>query len=153
MGTLEPSRQAALAEQLALPLVLELLPALPTTGVKTGATWRDSTTSQQRVAGATLPVTAVTSYDAHDAAGKRELEVVGSSRVRGKGTSTTFGQPIDITADGTRQRTWRLTPAGQLTGAEGSDSIGMTLDVPSVGQTVPATQIGRFTATRISPSR
>lgn len=152
IGTLKPSRNAALAEQLALPLATELLPAIPVAGARSGGTWRDSTMNAQRVVGADLPMATVTEYQARDAAGRKELEIVGSSRLAAKGTSAQFGQPIDITASGTRQRTWRLTPTGQVTGAEGSDSLAMTLDVPSVGQTVPATQLGRFTATRL-PAR
>jgi len=153
IGPLKPSRQAALAEQLALPLATELLPALPAAGAKSGATWRDSTRTAQRVVGADLPMTAITEYLAQDAAGRKELEIVGRSTLTAKGTSAQFGQPIEIAASGTRKRTWRLTPAGQVTGAEGSDSLTMMLDVPSVGQTVPATQIGRFTATRLPAPR
>jgi hypothetical protein len=152
VGTLRPSRKAALAEQLALPLALELLPALPATGARSGGTWRDSTLNAQRVVGTELPMTTVTEYQARDAQGRRELEVSGASRLSAKGSSAQFGQPIDITANGTRQRTWRLTPAGQVTAVEGSDSLAMSLDVPSVGQTVPATQVGRITATRL-PAR
>jgi len=153
IGALKPSRQAALAEQLALPLATELLPALPAGGARSGATWRDSTRTAQRVVGADLPMTAVTNYLAQDAAGRKELEIVGRSTLAAKGTSAQFGQPIDIAASGTRQRTWRLTPTGQVTGAEGSDSLAMMLDVPSVGQTVPATQISRFSATRLPAAR
>jgi hypothetical protein len=153
VGALRPSRHAPLGEQLALPLVRDLLPVLPTTGAKSGSTWRDSTTNAQRVVGADLPMSIATEYHARDAAGRPELEVLGASRLSAKGTSAQFGQTIDIAASGTGQRTWRLSPAGQVTGAEGSDSLTLSLDVPSVGQTVPAIQFGRFTATRIPAAR
>ena len=107
----------------------------------------------QRIVGADVPMSVATEYQARDAAGRRELEVVGASQLRAKGSSAQFGQTIDIVASGTRQRTWRLSPTGQLAGAEGSDSLTLSLDVPSVGQTVPATQLGRFTATRIPAVR
>ena len=153
IGALRPSRRAPLGEQLALPLVTDLLPVLPTAGAKSGATWRDSTVNAQRMVGADVPMSIATEYQARDAAGRRELEVVGASQLRAKGSSAQFGQTIDIVASGTRQRTWRLSPTGQLAGAEGSDSLTLSLDVPSVGQTVPATQLGRFTATRIPAVR
>ena len=153
VGAMRPSRRAPLGEQLALPLVTDLLPVLPTTGAKSGATWRDSTVNAQRVVGADVPMSIATEYQARDATGRRELEVVGASQLRAKGSSAQFGQTIDIVASGTRQRTWRLSPTGQLAGAEGSDSLTLSLDVPSVGQTVPATQLGRFTATRIPAVR
>jgi len=153
VGTLRPSRTAALAEQLALPLVTDLLPALPASGVKSGSAWRDSTISAQRVVGAELPMTTITEYRVRDASGRRELEVLGASQLNAKGSSAQFGQAIDIVASGTRQRTWRLAPTGQLAGAEGTDSLTLSLDVPSVGQTVPATQLGRFTATRMPATR
>ena len=153
VGALKPSRTAALAEQLALPLVTDLLPALPASGVKGGSAWRDSTVSTQRVVGAELPMTTITEYQVRDASGRRELEVLGASHLSAKGSSAQFGQTIDIVASGTRQRTWRLAPTGQLAGAEGTDSLTLSLDVPSVGQTVPATQLGRFTATRIPAAR
>ena len=153
VGALRPSRRAPLGEQLALPLVTDLLPVLPTTGARSGATWRDSTMNAQRIVGADLPMSIATEYQARDATGRRELEVVGASQLRAKGASAQFGQTIDIVANGTRQRTWRLSTAGQLTAAEGTDSLMLSLDVPSVGQTVPATQLGRFTATRIPAAR
>lgn len=151
--TLTPSRAAALAEQLALPLVTDLLPALPADGVKGGSAWRDSTVGAQRVAGAQLPMTTVTEYQVREATGLRELEVRGTSQLSAKGTSAQFGQTIDIVASGTRQHLWRLTSTGQLAGTQGSDSLALSLDVPSVGQTVPATQLGRFSATRMPATR
>jgi hypothetical protein len=153
VGTLRPSRQAPLGDQLALPLVTDLLPVLPATGARSGATWRDSTMNSQRVVGADLPMSIATEYQARETTGRRELEVLGTSQLRAKGSSAQFGQAIDIEASGTRQRSWRLSPTGQLVGAEGSDSLTLSLDVPSVGQTVPATQLGRFTATRIPAAR
>jgi hypothetical protein len=153
VGTLRPSRTATLAEQLALPLVTDLLPALPPGGVQSGSAWRDSTVSAQRVVGAELPMTTITEYQVRVPSGRRELEVLGASQLGAKGSSTQFGQTIDIVASGIRQRTWRLTPTGQVAGAEGSDSLTLSLDVPSVGQTVPATQLGRFTATRMPATR
>jgi hypothetical protein len=153
VGPLATTRRAPLAEQLALPMLRDLLPSLPEAPARGGSAWRDSTTTVQRLAGAELPVTVVAEYRAAEHAAARELAVTADARVTARGTSTTFGQPIEIAGAGTRQRTWRLSPAGQLLGAEGSDSVALTLDVPAVGQTVPATQRSRFSVTRLAPPR
>ncbi|HEX5633366.1 MAG TPA: hypothetical protein VFX50_09065, partial [Gemmatimonadales bacterium] len=153
LGALTSVRRTPLAEQVALPMMRDLLPVLPETGARSGATWWDSTTTPQRLAGAELPVTTVTDYRAAETAGARELAITGDTRVSAKDTSATFGQPIEITASGVRQRTWLLSAGGQLVSAEGSDSVAMTLDVPSVGQTVPATQRTRFVVTRVGAAR
>ncbi|MCU0619891.1 MAG: hypothetical protein MUC69_00130 [Gemmatimonadales bacterium] len=146
---LQPSRQAPLADQLVTPLLVDLLPMMPAAGIAAGDSWRDSTARPERLAGAELPTSVTTSYRASDGAGRVTLDVHADAQVTARGTSTQFGQPIEIVAQGTRHHAWRLSPAGQLEGSTHADTLRLSLDVPSVGQTVPATQVGHTTATRI----
>ena len=47
-----------------------------------------------------------------------------------------------MTLSGTRTRTHRVSTAGQVLGAEGRDSLAISFDLPSVGQTVPPPSAG-----------
>lgn len=150
LGPLTASRSAPLADQLVAPLLGDLLPWLPPGGVRAGDSWRDSTARPERLAGAELPTTVVREYRAAEGPARLTLDVSADAQLGARGTSTQFGQPIEIDARGTRHHRWRLTPGGQLEGGEASDTLRLTLDVPSVGQTVPATQVGHTTTTRIA---
>jgi hypothetical protein len=150
LGPLAASRSAPLAEQLVAPLLADLLPSLPGAGARAGDSWRDSTVRAERLAGAELPTTVVREYHAAEGPARLTLDLSADAQLSARGTSTQFGQPIEIDARGTRHHRWRLTPAGQLEGGEASDTLRLTLEVPSVGQTVPATQVGHTTTTRIA---
>ena len=54
-----------------------------------------------------------------------------------------------MTLAGTRIRTHRLSQAGVIMAVTGRDSLALTFDVPSVGQTVPATQLARVVVERL----
>ena len=55
-----------------------------------------------------------------------------------------FNQRLEMTGSGKRQGAHRLGRDGILVSAAGSDSGNMTITVPSIGQTVPVEQSGRY---------
>jgi hypothetical protein len=71
----------------------------------------------------------------------------------GSGKSERFGEEIGLTISGTRTRSHAFSAGGQVVSAEGRDSLAISFDLPAVGQTVPATQLGHLSIQRIQGSR
>lgn len=154
LGGLAPSSQHALAERLVGNAFRDLVAALPPGGLRAGATWTDTTTTTEQVAGSEVPVTVVRAAHAAGPSGTPAIVLLeSSSMITGGGKSQRFGEEIGVTLSGTRTRAHRLSPAGQLQAAEGRDSLAISFDLPSVGQTVPATQRGHFSIQRIQGTR
>jgi hypothetical protein len=150
LGTLAPSSRHALAEQLVGNSFRDLIAMLPPGGVQAGTAWTDTTTATEQVAGSEVPVTVIRLARAEGQAGTPPaLLLESSSTVTGGGKSQRFGEEIGVTLNGTRARSHRLSAAGQVLGAEGRDSLAISFDLPSVGQTVPATQRGHLSIHRI----
>jgi hypothetical protein len=152
LESLAPVRSDPTAEQLLSNSLSDILLALPAGGARGGFSWRDTLQVSERVAGAEIPTTLIRDVNARVQGSPAELLLETTATLVGKGTSARFGEEIDVTIQGARVRAHHLTPAGQVTSVEGRDSLALTFDVPSVGQTVPATQIGRITIQRISGS-
>jgi len=154
LGTLAPSSRHALAEQLVGNSFRDLIAMLPPGGVQAGTAWTDTTTATEQVAGSEVPVTVIRLARAEGQAGTPPaLLLESSSTVTGGGKSQRFGEEIGVTLNGTRARSHRLSAAGQVLGAEGRDSLAISFDLPSVGQTVPATQRGHLSIHRIQGTR
>jgi len=106
------------------------------------------------VAGSEIPVTVIRGARAEDPGSTPpQLLLESSSSIAGDGKSQRFGEEIGVALSGTRSRTHRLSATGQLLSAEGRDSLAISFDLPSVGQTVPATQRGHLSIHRIQGSR
>lgn len=154
LGALTPVTPNAIAEQLVGSSLVELLMPLPPGGARGGFSWRDTVQVAERLAGAEIPVTAIRDVNAEVVQQPAEALRLGSSAtLAGKGTSSRFGAEIGVNVTGTRTRLRVLTQAGQLLSVEGRDSLALMLDVSSVGQTVPATQVGHVSIQRITGPR
>ena len=154
LGSLTPSAHHALAEQLVGSSLRDLVAALPPGGTKAGANWSDTTRTTEQVAGSEVPVKVIRVARAEGQAGPPVVLLLqSSSSVAGGGKSQRFGEEIGVTLSGTRIRTHRMTAGGQLVSAEGRDSLAISFDLPSVGQTVPATQRGHLSIQRIQGTR
>ncbi len=154
LGPLTPSTQHALAEQLVGNTFRDLVATLPAGGAQAGAAWTDTTTTTEQVAGSEVPVTVIRSARMDGPAGSPPaLLLQSSSYVAGDGRSERFGEEIGVTLSGLRQRTHHVSPTGQVLAVEGADSLAISFDLPSVGQTVPATQQGHLSIQRIQGTR
>lgn len=151
---LGPTEPNPIAEQLVGSALADLLMPLPAGGARGGFSWRDTVQVAERVAGAEIPVTAIRDVNGDVVEQPAEaLRLASVATLEGKGTSTRFGGDIGVDLKGIRYRTRQITQAGNLLAVEGRDSLALTFDVPSVGQTVPATQIGHLSIQRISGPR
>jgi hypothetical protein len=150
LGMLTPSSHHALAERLVGSSLSDLVAALPPGGAKAGAGWTDTTKAIEQVAGSDVPVTVIRVAQAAGAGGTPPtLRLESSSALSGGGKSERFGEEIGLTLSGTRIRSHTLSAGGQVLAAEGRDSLAISFDLPSVGQTVPATQHGHLRIQRI----
>jgi hypothetical protein len=151
---LAPSQPNAMAEELVGGTLAELLMPLPVGGARGGFSWRDTVQVAERVAGAEIPTTAIRDVNADVQQQPTEaLRLSSTAALDGKGRSTRFGGDIGVVLTGTRTRVRHLSQTGQLLAVEGRDSLALMFDVSSVGQTVPATQIGHVSIQRISGGR
>jgi len=154
LGPLTPSSHHALAERLVGNVFRDLVATLPSGGARAGAAWTDTMKTTEQVAGSEVPVTVVRAARAAGQPGTPPTLVLeSSSTVGGGGKSEQFGEQIGVTLSGTRTRSHKLSAGGQVLSAEGRDSLAITFDLPSVGQTVPATQHGHLSIQRIQGSR
>ncbi len=151
---LEPASPGTAGAQLVSGSLAELLTPLPAGGARGGFSWRDTVQVMERVAGAAIPVTAMRDVTADVVQQPAAALRIGSrAALDGKGIATRFGGDIGVSLTGSRYRTRLLTQAGQVLSVDGRDSVSLTLDVSSVGQTVPAIQTGHLTIERIAGPR
>jgi len=150
LGSLTPSSRHALAEQLVGNSFRDLIAMLPPGGAKAGTAWTDTTSATEQVAGSEVPVTVIRTARAEGVAGSPPaLLLESAAAVTGSGKSQRFGEEIGVTLSGTRTRSHRVSTTGLLLSAEGRDSLAISFDLPSVGQTVPATQRGHVSVERM----
>jgi hypothetical protein len=153
LGPLTTTTHHALAEQLIGSTFRDLFATLPPGGARAGSSWTDTTKTSELVAGSDIPVTlARTAHATGSSATPPQLRIESSSVVSGAGKSQRFGEEIGVAVSGSRVRSEQVSSTGQVLGVDGRDSLALSFDLPSVGQTVPATQLGRVTIERIPAS-
>jgi hypothetical protein len=121
-------------DQLAL-----LFPALPAAGARPGMTWIDSTSGPARVSAFEATENARIDSRAESqvtSAGALPLVVVRTRNATGQGTQ--FGQPMALRATGSDSLTYQLAPDGRVLSVEGTRITDLVVDLPSIGQSVPA---------------
>lgn len=144
LDTLRGRRRSAVGEQ-AMRMLEILYPVTPEAGVRGDASWTDSVRNRYQAGGLDVTERGLVRYRA--APGADGFEVTGEGRMTQEGTGTQFGQQLEMSGDGTRRVVYRIDGDGRLLGATGSDSAELEIIVPAVGQTVPVSQSGAFTAT------
>jgi hypothetical protein len=116
-----------------------LFPVLPPEGVKPGATWTDSTTQPTRVSAFEANETALTSsVAATTAAGGGVLEIVAVRTRTASGEGTQFSQPMTVQGSGADSLTYHLAPDGRVLDVAGNRYTDLVVQLPSIGQSVPA---------------
>jgi hypothetical protein len=116
-----------------------LFPLLPLEGCHPGATWNDSTTAAARVSAFEATETALSASRAESmvtASGALPVLVVRTRSAAGEGTQ--FGQPMTLRATGSDTLSYQIAPDGKIILVEGVRLTDLVVDLPSIGQSVPA---------------
>lgn len=146
--SLEPDHPSVFGEQVRTSF-RRLFPVLPVTGAKPGDQWSDSSSMTLTIVnGLSVQEHRTTGYRAEKLEtlrGVRVLVLQSTTAYRVEGAGTSFGQELSITGAGTATGTHRISSDGRLLEASVSDSVGMSITVPAVGQTVPTVATSRYT--------
>lgn len=155
LSPLQPDRSGTLTDELAGHLRL-LFPALPQGGVREGMQWTDSTQYplvSDAFTGSERSVTVYRAADTQEIEGREAIPLETSSKYSRSGKRVQGEQELEMTATGTRTGVHRLSLAGVLVSAQGTDTGEMTISVPALGQTVPITRSSTYAVTSLSPGR
>ncbi len=135
---LNSGRGSLVGDQLRDQLQL-LFPILPPSGAQPGASWSDSTSLPTRVSAFEATETALSSSSAAmPADGRNALELSVTRVRRATGEGTQFGQPMTVQASGLDSLTYRLAVDGRVMEVVGHRSTDLVVQLPSIGQSVPA---------------
>ena len=148
LESLVPDHLSVLGEQVRTSLH-RLLPVLPEAGAKPGDQWSDSASTKLTIVnGLSVQEHRTTAYRAEkqeNLRGVRVLVLQSATTYRVEGTGTSYGQELNITGNGAATGTHRIGADGRLFEASVSDSVGMSITVPAVGQTGPTVATSRYT--------
>ncbi|HTI06151.1 MAG TPA: hypothetical protein VL549_12590 [Gemmatimonadales bacterium] len=122
-------------------------PRLPPSGVTLGANWTDTTSENDRAAGAVTVKSVNRSHAAawDDRSGVRTLRVDVTSDFTIQGSGQQMGQPFDVAGTGVRSGTDFISTDGRYMGGESRDSTNMTITLTVQQMTIPRTQVSRTT--------
>lgn len=126
-----------------------LFPILPPDGARPGVTWNATVTGPVRVSAFEAMETAdIASHPGTiGSSGGLEFDVVRSRSASGQGEQ--FGQPITVRATGSDTLSYRMAPDGRVLSVSGVRSTALVIDLPSIGQSVPANERSAFLMTLI----
>jgi hypothetical protein len=124
-------------------------PRMPLTGLKPGADWTDTTSSNDRVAiDVNIKVVAHSRTGTwEERNGSRCLRVESNSTYSVAGSGTQMNQPLEVTGTGSRTSVQFVAVDGRYLGGEAHDSSAIVVGVPMQGMTVPVRQITHSTVT------
>lgn len=149
---LTPDRSTLLGAQVE-GMLRHLVPPLPGTSVRVGATWSDTTVTPLGGPDVEIREEALMNYIATGPVVRGSGQVVqltGRGSFTQEGTATQFGQQREFDAEGTRAITRYLGVDGALSGFDGNEAVALTVSVPAVGQTVEVRQRATY---RAAPAR
>ena len=129
-----------------------LFPLLPPGGVSSGGTWSDSTSDTVQVSafgGRDQARLQYTAGDAERAVGLPVLPVALQRLSTITGLASQSGQTISLSGTDSTQAVYRISSAGRLLAVDGHSISALTISIPSVGQTLPASQRAVFSLTRL----
>jgi hypothetical protein len=116
-----------------------LYPLLPPAGARPGDSWTDSTSGLARVSAfeATESALIVSRAEALlTSSGALPLSVIRTRTSSGQGTQ--FGQPMTLKGTGSDTLAYQIAPDGRVLGVEGVRVTDLVVELPSIGQSVPA---------------
>ncbi len=124
-------------------------PRMPLAGLKPGADWTDTTSSNDRVAiDVNIKVVAHSRTGTwEERNGSRCLRVESNSTYSVAGSGTQMNQPLEVTGTGSRSSVQFVAVDGRYLGGEAHDSSAIVVGLPMQGMTVPVHQITHSTIT------
>jgi len=133
-------------------MLQRLLPVLPEAGAAAGQTWTDSAAMPYQImAGFHASEQRVAEYRAvkieDRGGGIHALVIQSTTTYTVQGSGNNFGQEITVSGSGEAVGTHHISLGGRLLDAQVSDTVRLTLTVPTVGQSVPTTLIGNYSIT------
>lgn len=137
---LSTTKSSLLGDQFRDQLAL-LFPHLPAEGAHPGARWEDSTQAPARVSAFEATETFHFASEAGTADVSGGLQVQALVTRSANGEATQFGQPITLKATGNDTLAYRLSGDGRVLEAWGTRWTSLVVELASIGQTVPVTQV------------
>ncbi len=124
-------------------------PRMPLAGLKPGADWTDTTSTNDRVAiDVNIKVIAHSRTGTwEERNGSRCLRVESNSTYSVSGSGTQMNQPLQVTGTGSRSGVQFVAVDGRYLGGEAHDSSAIVVGLPMQGMTVPVHQITHSTIT------
>lgn len=143
---LTATRTSLLGDQIRDQLML-LFPHLPAEGARSGSHWEDSTDAPSRVSAfeASQSFHFASDAAAAEAGGVLPMQVVVSRSATGEATQ--FGQPITLKATGSDTLAYRLGSDGRVLEAGGRRWTSLVVELSSIGQTVPVSEVSSIRMT------
>lgn len=134
------TKSSLLADQFRDQLAL-LFPHLPADGAHPGGQWQDSAQGPARVSAFETTESARFTNQAGDADvdGGLAIQVIVDRSADGQATQ--FGQPIGLKSTGSDTLSYRLAGDGRVLEVGGTRWTSVVVDLSSIGQTVPVTQV------------
>jgi len=130
------------------------LPALPPGSISAGASWSDTVSQAVPIPGGDGTTTVhsqrqhrILGWETRDSV--RALHIATTTAITMSGSGSVQGQPIELNGTGTSTMDQFVSAAGVYLGATQTDSTNITVNVLSVGITVPVRQAQRTTVTRL----
>lgn len=128
------------------------LPKLPAGGLKTGASWNDSTTSRFNNNGVDGTTTVITSHSVvgdTTVGGQPAWKISQKGTVRMAGSGVSQGAEISLDGEGTVDGHSFVSKSGIYLGGEQQLTQNMTITVPAAGMTIPMEQKVTTKVTRV----
>lgn len=151
MGPLTASRATLLGAPLDGQFRL-LFPLLPAGGASSGATWSDSTSDTVQVSafgGRDQARLQYSTGESERTMGQLILPVKLQRLSTITGLAIQSGQSISLSGTDSTEAIYRISNQGRLLAFEGSSNSSLTISIPSVGQTLPASQRAVFSLSRL----
>lgn len=143
---LSATKTSLLGDQIRDQLML-LYPHLPLDGAHPGNRWEDSTQAPARVSAFEANVTFHLSHEAGQLDGAGALPIQALISRAATGEATQFGQPITLKATGTDTLNYRLAGDGRVLEVMGARWTSLVVELASIGQTVPVTEVSSLRMT------
>jgi hypothetical protein len=135
--------------------IREFLAVLPAAAVTAGASWTDTTTESNPMPGGTGAMNTrsirehrVVGWETRDGARALHMTTSGTFTISGSG-EVQGGTPVEMTGNGSATLNRWVSTTGTFIGSTGRDSTNLTVNVPTVGMSIPIRQTQVTTVTKL----